>query len=113
MSQALAYVDTSEVRDGAFEELKGAMRELAEFVEENEPQLMSHDVYFSEDGRQMTVIRVHADPASVDYHMDVPARRFGRFTDLVTLRPITSTASRARGHSVSYATRYACLGAER
>jgi hypothetical protein len=88
MSQPLVYVDTSDVRDGALEELKGAIRELAEFVEENEPELISYDVYFSEDGRQMTVIHVHADPASLDYHMDVAGPRFGRFADLVTLRSI-------------------------
>jgi hypothetical protein len=88
MSQPLVYVDTSDVRDGALEELKGAIREPAEFVEENEPELISYDVYFSEDGRQMTVIHVHADPASLDYHMDVAGPRFGRFADLVTLRSI-------------------------
>ena len=88
MSPPLVYVDTSEVRDGALEELRVAIRELAEFVEENEPQLVSYDVYFSEDGTQMTVIHVHADPASLDDHMDVARPRFGRFADLVTLRSI-------------------------
>jgi quinol monooxygenase YgiN len=88
MSQPLVYLDTSEVRSGALEELTGAIRELAEFVEENEPQLISYDAYFSEDGRQMTVIHVHADRASLDYHMDVAGPRFGRFADLVTLRSI-------------------------
>lgn len=37
MSQLLVDVDTSELRNGALEELKAAMRELAEFVDENEP----------------------------------------------------------------------------
>jgi hypothetical protein len=88
MSQPLIYVDTSDIREGALEELKGAIRELAEFVEENEPQLISYSVYFSDDHRQMTVLHVHADPASLDYHMDVAGPRFGRFADLVTLRSI-------------------------
>jgi quinol monooxygenase YgiN len=88
MSQPLVYLDTSEVRDGALEELRVAIRELAEFVEENEPQLVSYDVYFSEDGTQMTVIHAHADPASLDDHMDVAGPRFARFADLVTLRSI-------------------------
>ena len=38
MSQPLVYVDTSDVREGALEELRGAIGELAAFVEENEPQ---------------------------------------------------------------------------
>jgi hypothetical protein len=36
----------------------------------------------------MTVIHVHTDPASLDYHMDVAGPRFGRFADLVALRSI-------------------------
>jgi hypothetical protein len=31
---------------------------------------------------------VHADSASLDYHMDVAGRRFGRFADLLTLSSI-------------------------
>jgi hypothetical protein len=36
MSRLLVYVDTSEVREGALEELKLAIGELADFVEKNE-----------------------------------------------------------------------------
>jgi hypothetical protein len=88
MSQPLVYVDTSDVRDGALEELKGAIRDLATFVEENEPDLMSYSVYFSEDDTKMTVVHVHTDAASLDCHMAVAGPRFGRFADLVTLRSI-------------------------
>ena len=88
MSQPLIYVDTSEVRSGALEDLKGAISELADFVEANESRLISYDVYFSDEGRQMTVIHMHPDSASLDYHMDVAGPRFGRFADLVTLTSI-------------------------
>ena len=88
MSQPLVYVDCSEVREGALEQLKDAIQTLAEFIEENEPQLLSYAAYFSEDGRQMTVIHVHADAASLDCHMDVAGPRFGRFADLLKLSSI-------------------------
>lgn len=88
MSQPLVYVDTSDVRRGKLEELKGAIGELAGFVEQNEPRLISYSVYFSDDGRQMTVVHVHADSASLDYHMDAAGPRFGRFADFLTLRSI-------------------------
>ena len=88
MSQPLVYVDCSDVREGALEQLKDAIRTLAEFIEENEPQLLSYAVYFSEDGRQMTVIHAHADSGSLDYHMDVAGPRFGRFADLLELSSI-------------------------
>jgi hypothetical protein len=88
MTQALVYVDTSEVREGSLEQLKGAVRELAEFVEASEPQLISYNVYFSDDGSQMTVVHVHADSSSLDYHMDVAGPRFGKFADFLTLSSI-------------------------
>lgn len=40
MSESIIYVDQSKIRDGAFEKLKAAMSELAEFVE-NEPQILA------------------------------------------------------------------------
>lgn len=88
MSQPLIYVDTSSVREGALEELKAAVAELSDFVAENEPRLISYNVYFTEDSSQMTVVHVHADSASLDHHMDAAGPRFARFADLLTLSSI-------------------------
>ena len=88
MSQPLVYIDTSDVREGALEELKGAIGELTGFVESHEPQIVSYAVYFSRDGSQMTVIQVHPDSASLDLHMEVAGPRFGRFANLLTLSSI-------------------------
>jgi hypothetical protein len=86
--QPLVYVDTSEVRDGAIGQLGDAIRALSGFVEQNEPQLVSYSVYFSEDGSRMTVVHVHADPASLDHHMEVAGPRFAAFAELVRLSSI-------------------------
>ena len=88
MAEPLVYIDTSDVREGALEELKGAIGQLADFVESHEPQIVAYAVYFSEDGSQMTVIHVHADSSSLDVHMDVAGPRFGRFAELLTLSSI-------------------------
>jgi quinol monooxygenase YgiN len=88
MSQPLVYVDTSEVRPGKLGELKAAIQELAEFVEANEPGLISYSVYFAESGDRMNVVHIHADPASLDYHLDVAGPLFQRFSDLVMLSSI-------------------------
>jgi quinol monooxygenase YgiN len=84
----ILYVDTSEVRDGALEELKQAIRGLVDFVEAKEPRLIAYNVYFSEDGRRMTVMSVHPDSASLEYHMEVAGPLFRQFVDLVTLTSI-------------------------
>jgi hypothetical protein len=88
MSEPLLYVDTSEVREGALEALKGAIKELVEFIEANEPQLIAYSVYLSDDGGQMTVAHLHVDSASLDYHMKVAGPAFRRFADLITLSSI-------------------------
>jgi hypothetical protein len=88
MSRPLVYVDISEVREGALEELRGGIGELVEFVDANEPQLIAYNVYLSADGSQMTVVHIHADSASLEYHMDVAGPVFRRLADLITLSSI-------------------------
>jgi hypothetical protein len=88
MSGPLFYIDTSDVREGVLDELRGAIRELVDFVEANEPQLIAYSVYLSDDGSQMTVVVVHPDSASLEYHMEVGGPAFRRFVDLLTLSSI-------------------------
>ncbi len=88
MSEPLLYVDTSEVREGALEALEGAIKQLVEFIEANEPQLIAYNVYLSDDGGQMTVVHLHVDSASLDYHMEVAGPAFRPFADLITLSSI-------------------------
>ena len=85
MSGAIVYVDTSEVREGALDELKAGMKELADFVAANEPRLIAYNVYFSADGTTMTVVHVHPDSASLEYHLEVAGPEFRRLAHLVTL----------------------------
>ncbi len=89
MSAPLVYVDTSRVRQGALEELKGAIDELVAFIEANEPQLLAYNVYLSDDGAEITVTHIHSDPASLDFHMDVAGPAFSRFADLIDMQSIT------------------------
>ena len=88
MSEPLVYVDRSDVHEGALAELQGAIAEFARFVEENEPQLLSYSVYFSENETRMTVVHVHADSASLDYHLDVVGPRLEPFAGLLTMSSI-------------------------
>jgi quinol monooxygenase YgiN len=88
VSGLLIYVDTSDIREGAVEELKGAIKELVEFIDANEPQIVAYSVYLSDDEREMTVVHVHADAASLEYHLDVAGPAFRKLADLVTLSSI-------------------------
>jgi hypothetical protein len=88
MSKAIVYVDTSEVREGALDELRGAIEELAAFVEANEPQLIAYNAYLSDDGTRLTVVHVHPDAASLEYHMEVAGPIFRKVVELVTLSSV-------------------------
>ena len=88
MAGPLVYVDVSDVRDGVLADLKDAIAEFAEFIEEHEPQLLSYNAYFSEDGTHMSVVHVHADSVPLDRHLEIAGPRLARFADLVTLRSI-------------------------
>jgi hypothetical protein len=88
MSDAIVYVDTSDVREGALEELKAGMEELVDFVAANVPRVLAYNVYFSADGTTMTVVHVHPDAASLEQHLEVAGPVFRRFVELVTLSSI-------------------------
>ena len=83
--QPIAYVDTSAVREGELEELKPAMKRLATFVEANVPQLISYGFFLDENQREMTVVAVHPDSASLAFHMDACGAEFRKFADLIKL----------------------------
>ena len=85
MAQPIVYIDTSAIRKGQIEELHAAMRGLAAFVEANVPQLISYGFFLDEDRTQMTVVAVHRDSASLEFHMDVCASEFRKFASLIDL----------------------------
>lgn len=97
MLDAIVYVDTAEVREGALEELKEGMKELVAFAQANEPRLLAYNVYFNDDGTRMTVVHVHPDSASLEYHMEVAGSFFRRFVELVTLSSINVYGEASEG----------------
>ena len=89
MSEPLVYVDVSEVRVGSLDRLRGAIEELAEFIEANVPEVLAYNVFLSQDGTEMTVVHVHAEPASLDRHLITGGPAFRPLADLLTLKSIT------------------------
>ncbi|WP_049780141.1 hypothetical protein [Aromatoleum aromaticum] len=78
----IVYIDTSSIRDGKLEELKVAMKGLAAFVEANMPQLTSYGFFLDETQTQMTVVAVHPNSESLEFHMDVGSGEFRKFVHL-------------------------------
>jgi len=88
MTGPIVYVDTADVREGALEEVKMAIAELVEFVNENEPWLPAYAISLDEAGTEMTVIHVHAEAATLERHLEVGAPAFEKLAPHVTLTSI-------------------------
>jgi len=88
MPRPIVYIDTSSIREGKLEELEAAMQHLAAFVEAKVPQLISYGFFLNQDSTQMTVVAVHPDSASLEFHMDVGSDEFRKFADLIDLSRI-------------------------
>jgi hypothetical protein len=85
VSEDLVVIDSSVVREGKLEELKAAIIDLVGFVESNEPRPLAYNVYLNEGGTRMTVVQVHPDSASMEFHMEVAGPAFPTFADLIEL----------------------------
>ena len=85
MSEPVVSIDVSRIHQGKLEELKRAMQELVEFVDANETQPFLYGVYFNDDNTEMTVLQVHPDSASMEFHMDIAGSEFKGLSEFLTL----------------------------
>jgi len=71
MGQPFIYVGTWTIKPGKFEEARKWVSEHVDLVETNEPRLVAFHVYFDEEGKTASVVQVHPDSASMEFHMQV------------------------------------------
>lgn len=81
----IIFVDSSDIREGKLEELKVGLKELVDFVETNESRPIAYDVFLDEESERMTVVQVHPDSESMEYHMKTAASAFPKFVELLKL----------------------------
>jgi quinol monooxygenase YgiN len=84
MSEPLVVIDRSRIREGKLEDLKTAVKDLAEIVAANGARPIAYDVYFDPGGTRMTVLQVHPDSASMEEHRRIAAA-FPGFADMLVL----------------------------
>jgi hypothetical protein len=87
-SEPIVYIDHSGIREGAIDELRAGVRRLVEFIDSREPQLIAYGFYIDEDAREMTVVAVHPDSASLELHMDIGGEEFRKLGHLLRLTGI-------------------------
>jgi quinol monooxygenase YgiN len=69
------------IKPGKEEEARERIGELVEFVETNEPRMIAFHVYLDEAGSTLSIVQVHPDSASMEFHMQVNAKHFATAFD--------------------------------
>src|SRR5258708_40193953 len=73
MSGPLIFIATNRLKEGRFDAERQRVPELVRFIEANEPRLIAFNEYVNDDRTEVTVVQVHPDAASMEYHMGVVA----------------------------------------
>jgi quinol monooxygenase YgiN len=76
MSGPLIYVGTYRIKPGNQEQARRRLAELVDFVETNEPRMIAFNAYLDRDGTTVSIVQVHPDSASMEFHMRVNAKHF-------------------------------------
>src|SRR5213593_1306655 len=83
MSQPFVYVGTWTIKPGKSEEARKWLAEHADLIETNEPRMIAFHVYFDDEGRKASVVQIHPDSASMEFHMKVISEHLGGAFDYI------------------------------
>jgi hypothetical protein len=78
MPGPLTFIATNSLKPGAFEAERRRVPGLADFLEAGEPRLIAFNEYASEDRTEVSVVQVHPDAESMEFHMGVVRDRATR-----------------------------------
>jgi hypothetical protein len=81
MSGPLIYVGSYRIKPGKQEEARKRVAEIVHFVETNEPRMIAFHMYLDQDGNTLSIIQVHPDSASMEFHEQVAAKHFATAFD--------------------------------
>jgi quinol monooxygenase YgiN len=81
MSGPLIYVGTYTIKPGSEAGARMRLAELVDFVETNEPRMIAFNAYLDREGTTVSIVQVHPDSASMEFHMQVNAKHFATAFD--------------------------------
>jgi hypothetical protein len=87
-SGLIVYIDRSDIREGRIDDLKAGIRRLVDVIESAEPQLISYGFHLDDEADRMTVVAVHPDSASLEFHMEIGGPEFRKLAEMIMLRQI-------------------------
>jgi hypothetical protein len=75
MSGPFIFIATNRLRDGRFDAEQQRVQGLSRFIEANEPRLVAFNEYVNDDRSEVTVVQIHPDAASLEFHMGIVSDR--------------------------------------
>jgi quinol monooxygenase YgiN len=81
MTAPFIVVFTYTIKPGTLDEARKRLAELVDFVETNEPRMIGFHCYLDEEGTKLTIVQVHPDSASMEFHMQINAKHFATAFD--------------------------------
>jgi quinol monooxygenase YgiN len=91
------FIGTHSIKEGKLEEFKQYCQEFCRFVEANEPRLLGFELYINQDGTEVSVLQIHPDVASMEFHVQVTREHFAQaYEYLDTTRPSGASRSTER-----------------
>ena len=85
MSKPLILVETSDVHPESVGDLLSALSDLASFVRAAEPRVIAFQAYLSDDGTRLTLVEIHPDSTSVEFHLNAAGAALPRLARLMTM----------------------------
>lgn len=78
MSAPFIFITTHKINPGQLDEFKRLSREFEEFVRANEPDLLAYYAYLDEDTSEASLVQIHRDASSADFHMEIAAGKIAQ-----------------------------------
>lgn len=79
MAGPFIFISQSSIKEGRLDDFKRGLREMAEFVEANEPRVVAFEAYLNDDGTEVTGVQIHPDADSMAYHMQIAFEKIMEF----------------------------------
>ena len=75
MAGPFIFIATNRLKPGAYERECHRVPGLVDFIEAGEPRLLAFNEYINEERTEVSVVQVHRDAASMEFHMGVVGER--------------------------------------
>jgi hypothetical protein len=79
MAGPFIFIGQSRIKEGRLDDFKRGLREMAEFVETNEPRVIAFEAYVNDDATEVTGVQIHPDADSMAFHMQIAFEKIMEF----------------------------------